>query len=435
MTILLFSFRRIAIRFAFTALFCAATVAQAAPVVHITDPVGRTVSVVQTSAFGSTGRAETLEKAISFNLSLLPLVKEIPGRGVPGGPAVASPNGQGVDFARFAQAGADLLITANWTSSSAVELRCFEITEGRLLFGNRDEVSRGDEGVYDVADKFCADFLDAVIGNGAFFRSALAFIRTGGPRKKDVWVMQPNGRKLRRVTNMAGEALSPAWSPDGRFVIFTHIDSRSHALGVWDSAAGSVQRIKFPGNTVIGPTFMPDNRVAVSLTDGRNPSIFLLNHVFKRERKLDNSTAIDVSPSVDASGTKMVFTSNRFGNPHIFLKDLRSGAVSRVTYNGKYNSDPAISPDGTVVTFARQMGGGHRIFAYDLISNEERQISFGPGSDEQPEFSPDSYFITFMSTRSGQRLIYTTTRNGGNAVRLPTGKGDAFFPAWGPARR
>ncbi|MDR2077051.1 MAG: translocation protein TolB [Desulfovibrio sp.] len=410
--------------------------AQAAPLMGYIEGAGKnTVSVVQTTPFGNAGRAAELQRAVSDNFSLLPFVEEINARGVPGGPSVEAPGGKGVNFERFVLAGVNLLITANWVDSANVEMRCFSAGEGRFLFGNRYAVPGGGEGIRDVADKFCANFLDAVIGNGAFFRSNLAFIRTAAPRKKDVWTMKPNGRFLRRATNLPGEALSPAWSPDGRFVVFTHIDARTHALGVWDSTTRTVQRITFPGNTVIGPAFMPDNRLAVSLTDGANPSIFLLNHRFQKERRLDNSMAIDVSPSVDASGARMVFTSNRYGNPHIFLKDLRTGLVSRVTTAGRYNSDPSISPDGTVVAFARQEGGGHRIYTADLLTGQERQITFGPGSDEQPEFAPDGYFITFMSTRSGQKRIYVITRHGGTAKALPTGQGDASFPAWGPAPR
>ena len=91
-----------------------------------------------------------------------------------------------------------------------------------------------------------------------------------------------------------------------------------------------MQRIRFPGNVVIGPAFMPDNKVAVALSNGKYPVIFLLNHVFQKERVLEQSNAINVSPTFDSTGTKMAFTSSRLGGPQIFLKDLNSGSISRV---------------------------------------------------------------------------------------------------------
>lgn len=408
----------------------------AAPVsVSVIGTGGNMVNVVQATPLGDTSRAAVLQKGIDDNLGLIPFIKVINPSSIPGGPAVATASGDGIDFKRFGLAQAQMLITTYWLDSSQVELRCFEVTEGRFLFGNRYSVGSGTDGVLDVADKFCADFLETVIGRGDFFRSTMAFIKTSGDRQKDVWSVRPNGRHLQQLTNMRGEALSPTWSPDGRRVLFTHIDKRSHGLGVFDTVSRTAQRIKFPGNTVIGPAYMPDGRVAVSLTDGKNPSIFLLNHSLQKEYRLDDSSAIDVSPSVDATGSLMAFTSSRLGSPQIFLKDLRSGSVRRISQTGSYNTDPSISPDGTLIAFARQMGGGHRIFVQDMVTGLERQLTFGPGSDEEPAFAPDSYFIAFMSTRSGKREIYITTRNGGEPRRLPTGSGDASFPAWGPAQK
>ena len=408
--------------------------AQAAPnTVQIVGAGKNMVNIVQATPLGDTGRAGAMEKAINSNLSLLPFVNVVDGRGIPGGAGITAASKEGIDFKRFALASADMLIAANWISGSQVELRCFEVTEGRFMFGNRYEVGSGNDALADVADKFCADFLESVIGRGDFFRSNMAFVKSGGERQKDIWSVRPNGRYLQQLTRVQGEALSPTWSPDGRNVLFTHIGKRSHALGVYDSGSKTTQLIKFPGNTVIGPCYMPDGRIAVSLTDGRNPSIFLLNHSFQKESKLDSSTAIDVSPSVDARGSLMAFTSDRLGNPHIFLKDLRSGSVRRITQEGRYNTDPSISPDGTLIAFARRTDSGHRIFVSDLTTGQERQISFGPGSDEEPAFAPDSYFIAFMSTRNGKKEIYLTTRNGGEPKLLPTGGGS--FPAWGPAPR
>lgn len=417
------------------ALFMGASVAQAAAVtVNIVGAGDNMVTVAQATALGDVSRAGALQKAIGGNLSLLPFVRQANPNGIPGGAGVATAEPGVEDFKRFSLAGVQLLLTAYWLDSSQVEVRCYEAAGGRWLFGNRYPVGNSESALLDTADAVCADFLQAVIGNGSFFKSSLAFVKTDGVRKKDLWAVKANGRNLTRLSNMRGEALSPAWSPDGGKVIFTHIDKRSHGLGVCNVAAKTVQRIKFPGNTVIGPAYMPDGRVAVSLTDGRNPSIFLLGHGLQKERPLEQSSAIDVSPSVDASGSLMAFTSSRQGGPQVFLRDLRSGGVRRISQAGNYNTDPSISPDGTMVAFARQMGGGHRIFVQDLVSGQERQVSFGPGSDEEPAFAPDGYFIAFMSTRNGQKGIYLTTRNGGEARRLPTGPGDAAFPAWSPSR-
>ena len=381
----------------------------------------------------ATGLGSELHSAINADLNFLPFMKLTPPSAVLGGTLLSSWKGETLDFRRFQIAGADLLVTAYWPSGdgsgSTVELRVFETFSGKFVFGNSYAGVTKPE-VPNVADRFCDDLMEALTGGRCFFSITLAFVKGNG-KKRDVWIVRPMGRGLQQVTNMPGSAMSPSWSPDGRYVVFSHIDDSTHALGVWDRSTNKTRRIRFPGNTVIGPCFLPDNRVAVSLSTGQYPDIFLLNRQFQRERALEQSPAINVSPSFDATGTKMAFTSSRLGGPQVFLKDLSSGSVRRISLSGSYNSEPCISPDGTLVAYTKQTSAGFRIFVHDLLTDQERQVSFGPGSDEQPAFGPDSYFIAFVSTRSGTQQIYLTTRHGGEAKHLPTGGGNAQFPRWG----
>lgn len=412
---------------------------QAATLVDIHGPGQSVVNLAIASPLTGPSRAASsigveLDKAIQENLSFLPFMRLTVPAAVLGGTVLTDWQGAGLDFRRFQIAGADLLVTAFWPNgdgnNSLVELRVFETNSGKFVFGNAYKgVNRNN--VPDVADQFCADLMQALTGNGDFFRSTLAFARTSGPKKRDIWLSKPTGKDLRQITNIAGTAMSPAWSPDGRYVVFSHLDDSTHALGVWDRLSNKVTRIRFPGNTVIGPAFMPDNKVAVSLSTGKYPDIFLLNHKFERERGLEESQAINVSPTFDSTGTKMAFTSSRLGGPQIFLKDLRTGAVNRVSMNGNYNTEPSISPDGTLVAFTRLTDAGHRIFVQDMVTGQERQVSFGPGRDEQPSFAPDSYFVAFTSDRAGQKRVYLTTRHGGDPKMVPTGPGEATFPRWG----
>ena len=407
--------------------------------VDIMNPGQNTVNLALASPLTgpdrqATGMGAQLQKIVEQNLSFLPFVRLTDPRAVLGGTVLNAWEPPALDFKRFQIAGSDILITTYWpkgdSGTAPVQMRAFETNSGGRLFGKEyPRVNAGD--LPEVADRFCADLLEALTGNGDFFRSTLAFIKKSGKMAANVWLVKPTGRDLRQITNMPGEALSPAWSPDGRFVVFSHIDPKSHALGVWDRSSGRVQMIRFPGNVVIGPAFTPDNKVAVALSKGRYPVIYLLNHVFKKERVLEEHNSINVSPTFDKTGTKMAFTSSRLGGPQIFLKDLSSGSVSRVSQGGTYNTEANLSPDGTLVVFSRMTEYGQRIFVQDMLTGIERQITFGPGSDEQPSFCADSYFIAFSSTRGGGHHIYLTTRHGGDAKQVPTGGGNAFFPRWG----
>lgn len=413
--------------------------AQAALRVDIMNPGQNTVNLAMAAPLTApdkqaTGMGGQLQSYIEQNLSFLPFMKLTPQQAILGGIVLNGWEPPNLDLKRFQLAGSDILVTTYWPEGDSgtrpVQIRAFETNTGGRLFGKEyTKVNNND--LTEVADRFCADLLEVLTGSGDFFRSTLAFIKKTGKLQANVWIVKPTGRDLRQVTNMPGEALSPAWSPDGRFIVFSHIDSQSHGLGVWDRASGKVQRIRFPGNVVIGPAFTPDNKVAVALSKGRNPVIYLLNHVFQKERVLEEGNSINVSPTFDKTGTKMAFTSSRLGGPQIFLKDLNTGATSRVSRNGTYNTEANLAPDGTLVVFSRMTEYGQRIFVQDLVTGEERQITFGPGSDEQPSFCADSYFIAFSSTRGGGHHIYLTTRHGGDAKQVPTGGGGAFFPRWG----
>ncbi|MBR4741779.1 MAG: PD40 domain-containing protein [Desulfovibrio sp.] len=409
----------------------------AAPRVDIYGPGQNTVTLALAAPLTGPGQeavgmGKGLQTVVEQNLSFLPFMRLTDPKAVLGGTVMDGAEPPALDFKRFQLAGADLLVTSYWpggdSGSKTVQMRAFETNTGTSLFGK--EYSRvTTKDLPEVADRFCADLLEVLTGSGAFFRSTIAFTRSSGKLKADVWLTKPTGRNLRQITNLQGKAMSPSWSPDGRFIVFTHIDSQSHALGVWDSSSHKVNRIRFPGNVVIGPTFTPGNKVAVALSNGKYPSIFLLNHAFQKERVIENGDCINVSPSFDSTGTKMAFTSSRLGGPQIFVKDLGSGSVSRVSTSGGYNTEPNISPDGTLVVYSRMTGYGNRIFVQDMVSGQETQVSFGPGSDEQPSFCADSYFIAFTSSRGGGRGIYLTTRHGGDAKKIPTGNG-ASFPRW-----
>lgn len=373
------------------------------------------------------GMAPELEAAIHENLGFMPFLRQMNAGAILGGDTLAGPTRNDIDFKRFSLSEVDLVVSQYWNGNT-VELRTYEVFGGRLLFGLEFPGLKPSL-IPRVADRFCARLMETLTGVTGFFESKLAFVRKQGTRK-EIWVAGPTGRDARQVTRAGGVNLSPAWSPDGQTIAFTHVGNKGHLLGLGDPNGSEAKLLDLAGSSVISPAYAPNGLLAVTMDLAGEPNIYLLDDSFRKTTTLTGSWSIDVSPSFDDSGRQMVFASGRMGNPHIFLLDVPTGQVRRITYEGKYNTNPSMSPDGRTIVFSRDTPDGHRLFLHDLITGLEKQLTFGPGSDEEPTFGPDGYYIAFCSNRTGAYKVYLTTRHGDEPVLLPTGDGEAKSPAW-----
>ncbi len=376
--------------------------------------------------------AARLQELIEQNLSFLPFLQLIPSSEVLGGEAATGATTKEIDFRALSLSQTDLAVSTAWINEGdnmgALELRLFEAFQGRRILGKAYANVRSQH-LPLIADRFCSLIMEALTGRSAFFTSRLAYVKEIG-RSKEIYTVGPQGRDQERITRVGGKNLSPAWSWSGDRLAFTVLTPNGHRLGLWDRRTGRLERKRFACNTVVSPAFLPDGKIAVALDMTGSTNIYLLSDAFVPLRPLTRSRAIDVSPSFSKDGTKMAFTSGRFGNPLVFLLDLETKEVKRVTYEGKYNTSPDMSPDGRFIAYSRMLREGHRIFVHDLVTGRETQVSFGPGNDEEPAFGPDGYFIAFSSSRSGEYQLYLTTRHGDPAKRIPV-QGPAFSPAWG----
>ena len=375
--------------------------------------------------------AGALDAQIRNNLAFVPFFNQVQAKDLLEEGKLAGYRGDAIDFKKLQLGKVDLVLTTGWTSPVSVELRAYEVFTGRLVTGKAYTLAGpGQTGL--VATRFCSALMEALTGKGGFFTSRIAFAHKIG-RIKEVYSVSAVGGNGREETDLQGIATSPAWSVDGKRIVFVYMDGTTHRLGVVTPETGEVDLHGVPGNTCISPAFMPSGDLAVSLNPEGSPNIYKVTDSYGIDTALAKSWAIDISPGFDLSGSKMCFVSSRLGNPHIFLKDITTGQTRRITYDGTYNTSPALSPDGKLVAFSRQTDAGHRIFVHDLETGQERQVSFGPGNDEEPTWSPDNYFLAFSSNRTGIYKLYVTTRHGDKAKQIPTGEGSATTPSWGPA--
>ena len=366
------------------------------------------------------------------NISYLPFLQSISQEEIVGGAKLSGVTLKEIDFNKFTINKIDLLTTIGWelleNGKIKIELRTFDIFSTKLYLG-RGYILNNEDQVYIAANKYCKELMKRLTGRSGFFSSMIAFVKRTKNGSKNIFISTPQGYLQKQVTDLNGIALSPVWSWDGKSLVFTYLSNNRHELVLWNTN-GKLKRIMIPGNTIISPTFDPSGNIVLSTDMSGNPDIYILDRNFKIKGALVRSWAIDISPSFDKSGEKMVYVSSRYGNPNIFLYDFKTKQTKRISYLGKYNTNPCISGDGKFVVYSTLTEKGHRIVLCDLTNMEEHILTHGPGNDEHPVWGPDDFFIAFCSNRTGKYKIYLTTKAATPPRVIDTGKEDTTAVAW-----
>ena len=119
--------------------------------------------------------------------------------------------------------------------------------------------------------------------------------------------------------------------------------------------------------------------------------LLVLNIQVFGQRAYNNS-----HPAISRDGTKMVFVSDRDGNPEIYSAGITGKDITRLTKHAGDDSRAEFSPDGKQVVFDSNMDGDYEIYIMDADGNNRRQLTFNDVPDMFPRWSPDGSQLVFF---------------------------------------
>ena len=344
-----------------------------------------------------------------------------------------------VDYKSWKQMGAQWLLKTSYKinpldKSFNVTFRLYETATERFLLGKRYTSTK--KFLRKIIHRFADEVILQLTGKRGISETKIAFLSKVN-QSKEIFTVDFDGNGLRKITDENSVILTPAWSPDGDWIVYTSYAARNPDL-VMISASGHKRRtlLKLPGLNA-APAWSPNGqRIAMVLSKDRNSEIYVLEKNFALKR-LTRHFNIDTSPTWSPDGKKIAFTSDRSGTgaPQIYVMPVDSGdkkKVKRISFGSGYNDDPSWSPDGDKIAYTGRVGKKFQIMVYDLSTQKSKQFTRGPGSSEQPAWSPDGRFIVYRHREKGNLQIVIKSISGGKARQLTFGEGGGYSPAWSP---
>ncbi len=224
------------------------------------------------------------------------------------------------------------------------------------------------------------------------------------------------GRQVVGVKDNGDQNVSPAVSPDGRYVAYFSSQSLFGIdIYIADVATGRVIR------------------QVTSVTS---------------DRHFDALSFINSAGSWSPDGKKLAFIVFADGDNEIDIVDVNGGGVEkRIRVKGVGSvSDPAWSPDGSKIAFSGMKGGISDLYVFDVTNNRVQQLTNDREAQLQPAWSPDGRTLAFTTDAGDQtnfeRMSFGPMRlatldvAGGSVRLLPRlASGKAINPQFSPDGR
>lgn len=246
-----------------------------------------------------------------------------------------------------------------------------------------------------------------------------------------------------RLTRLGWMSMQSSWAPDGREIVYQHNGPGRTGLRLMSADGENDREILF--GPVELPSFSPDGRSVLYTKLDTNGFYYTFSDIYlydlekKSERRLTHGArAYAAAFAPDGQAIYFAHHIGRDASTAISKLDLQSGKITPVkefSDNSITVHSIAVSLDGKTLALSLWRRGGYQdVYLLNLESGELQPITQDKDEDLDPNFSPDGQYLLFNSDRGDYRVanLYAYKLSDGSFYKVTNVLTGAFDPAVSP---
>jgi TolB protein len=289
-----------------------------------------------------------------------------------------------------------------------------------------------------VAHQMADEIVRNIAGKPGIAQTRIACIanKSGSP---EIYVMDYDGANVSRLTNNHTITARPRFGPNRRTLVYTSYRSGWPDVYIMPNIASPAPYCvsSYPGLNTGGAISPDGRRLAVILSKDGNPELYVKELATSSLTRLSRTRQAESSPCWSPDGSQICFVSDRAGQPQLYIMSASGGEARRMTFGG-YKTEPdwaawSVSSEVPDICFCARAGKVFQVFGLKSRTGEEMMLTQDGADNEDPCWAPDGRHIVYSRTVGHRSSLYILDAFTGRTIELNPNLsilGDCTAPAW-----
>ena len=243
----------------------------------------------------------------------------------------------------------------------------------------------------------------------------------------EIYRLRPDGSELKQLTDNDTDDKYPVLSPQG-LVAFVAINNGKSDICTMDLEGGNRRCLTTVGNNR-SPAFSPDGSYLLFISDRDGDfEIYRMALDGSGQEKITDNQIDDRAPSFSPDGNQIIFVSQWDDHHGIYVMNA-DGGKARQLFNQGDSWAPIFSPDGDSIAFYSNAQGEYEVYVMRADGSEVRRLTDDNGASH-PSFSPDGTSLVYSSYQDDQPQLYLLDMHTSLTRKISTAQINGTAPRW-----